>query len=121
MRKNEHQTICIVEFSYGKKAPDSKETKDDVKLARNATRILNKLLDSVSCKKARVYTIQCVNGHIHIRYMVRPLPSVYLYDEFACIKIPTIHVAETRQFRHNFRIRPSANHSETKLWSKVEN
>ncbi|RGB26627.1 hypothetical protein C1646_674631 [Rhizophagus diaphanus] len=70
-------------------APDSKETKDDVKLARNATRILNKLLDSVPCKKARVYTIQCVNGHIHIRYMVRPLPSVYLYDEFACIKIPT--------------------------------
>ncbi|CAG8672403.1 15748_t:CDS:10, partial [Funneliformis caledonium] len=87
MRKKEHQTICIVEFSYGKKAPDSKETEDDVKLARNATRILNKLLDSVPCKKARVYTIQCVNGQIHIRYIARPLPSIYLYDEFACIKI----------------------------------
>ncbi|GBB96202.1 hypothetical protein RclHR1_02700004 [Rhizophagus clarus] len=87
-RKKKHQTICIVEFSYGKKAPDSKKTGDDVKLARNATRILNKLLDSVPCKKARVYTIQCVNGQIHIRYLARPLPSLYLYDEFACIKIP---------------------------------
>jgi len=66
MRKNEHQTICIVEFSYGKKAPDSKETKDDVKLARNATRILNKLLDSVPCKKARVYTIQCVSKYHNV-------------------------------------------------------
>ena len=62
-RKKAHQTICIVEFSYGKKAPDSKETEDDVKLARNATRILNKLLDSVPCKKARVYTIQCVSKY----------------------------------------------------------
>ncbi|CAG8723305.1 3039_t:CDS:2, partial [Funneliformis caledonium] len=89
MRKKEHQTICIVEFSYGKLAPENKEISDDVKLARNATRILNKLLDSVPCKKARVYTIQCVNGQIHIRFMVRPLPSVYLYEEFVCIKIPT--------------------------------
>ena len=32
----------------------------------------------------------------------------------------TIHVAEIRQFRPNFSIRISANHSETKLWPKVE-
>ncbi len=63
MRKKEHQTICIVEFSYGKLAPENKEISDDVKLARNATRILNKLLDLVPCKKARVYTIQCVSKY----------------------------------------------------------
>jgi len=27
-KKKEHQTICIVEFSYGKKAPNSNETGD---------------------------------------------------------------------------------------------
>lgn len=31
-----------------------------------------------------------------------------------------IHVAEIRQIRPNFSIRISANHSETKLWPKVE-
>jgi len=87
-RKKKHQTICIIEFSYGEKAPDNKETGDNVKLARNAMRILNKLLDTVSCKEARVYTIQSANGQIYVRYMVRPLPSVYLYNEFLHIKIP---------------------------------
>ncbi|CAG8633725.1 5566_t:CDS:10 [Funneliformis mosseae] len=28
------------------------------------------------------------NGRIHIRYMVRPLPSVYLYNEFVNLKLP---------------------------------
>lgn len=88
MKKREHQTICITEFSYGEKAPDSKETGDNVKLARNAKRILNKLLGTVYCKDARVYTIQSVNGQIYVQYMVRPFSSVYLYNEFTHIKIP---------------------------------
>ncbi|CAG8751333.1 30488_t:CDS:10, partial [Gigaspora margarita] len=83
-----HQIIGIVEFSKGIKSPDTKDIDDEVKLGRNAMRILNKLLDTVPCEKARVYTIQCVNGDIRIRYMVRPLPSVYLYDEFSCIQLP---------------------------------
>lgn len=83
-----HQIIGIAEFSKGIKSPDTKDIDDEVKLGRNAMRILNKLLDTVPCEKARVYTIQCVNGDIRIRYMVRPLPSVYLYDEFSCIQLP---------------------------------
>ncbi|CAB4426373.1 unnamed protein product [Rhizophagus irregularis] len=62
IRKKDHQTIGIVEFSRGKKAPDSKDVDDKVKLSRNAMRILNKLLETISCERARVYTIQCVNG-----------------------------------------------------------
>ncbi|CAB4377806.1 unnamed protein product [Rhizophagus irregularis] len=46
----------------GKKAPDSKDVDDKVKLGHHAMRILNKLLETISCKRARVYTIQCVNG-----------------------------------------------------------
>ncbi|GET53109.1 uncharacterized protein OCT59_003768 [Rhizophagus irregularis] len=46
----------------GKKAPDSKDVDDKVKLSHHAMRILNKLLETISCKRARVYTIQCVNG-----------------------------------------------------------
>ena len=110
-KKKGHQTICITEFSYGEKAPDSKENSDNVKISRNAKRILNKLLDTVFCKEARVYTIQTVSkyhivkfltlqffywfyiifsldGQIYVQYMVRPLPSVYLYNEFTHIKIP---------------------------------
>ncbi|CAI2188665.1 18162_t:CDS:2 [Funneliformis geosporum] len=60
MRKKEHQTICIVEFSY----------------------------DSVSCKKACVYTIQCV---------------IYLYEEFVCIKIPT-SFDDIEQFAMNMKM-----------------
>ncbi|RIB27457.1 hypothetical protein C2G38_2160553 [Gigaspora rosea] len=66
-----------------------KDTDDQVKLSRNAKRILNKLLDKVPCEKARVYTIQSVNRNISIKFMVRPLPSIYLYEEFVSIKIPT--------------------------------
>ncbi|CAG8573636.1 16273_t:CDS:2, partial [Acaulospora colombiana] len=88
VEKKNPQTIGIVEFSRGKKASKTKDIDDQVKLGRNAVRALNKLLEKVPCRKARVYTIQCVNGRIHIRYMVRPLPSIYLYDEFACIKLP---------------------------------
>jgi hypothetical protein len=62
-RKKDHQTIGIVEFSRGKKAPDSKDVDDKVKLSRNAMRILNKLLETISCERARVYTIQCVSKY----------------------------------------------------------
>ncbi|CAG8725168.1 9644_t:CDS:2, partial [Acaulospora morrowiae] len=82
------QTIIIMEFSYGQYASEDKDTDDQVKLSCNAKRILNKLLDKVPCEKARVYTIQSVNGNISIKYMVRPLPSIYLYEEFVSIKIP---------------------------------
>ncbi|CAI2191385.1 13032_t:CDS:10 [Funneliformis geosporum] len=82
MRKKEHQTICIVEFSYGKKAPENKEISDDVKLARNATRILNKLLDSVPCKKARVYTIQCMDKSIYDIWF-DPSPQ-YIFTKSLC-------------------------------------
>ncbi|CAG8508986.1 3831_t:CDS:10 [Ambispora leptoticha] len=88
VKKENHRVIGIAEFSKGIKSPNTKDVDDKVKLGRNAMRILNKLLDTVSSEKARVYTIQCVNGEIRIRYMVRPLPSIYLYDEFACIKLP---------------------------------
>ncbi|GES89415.1 hypothetical protein GLOIN_2v1776381 [Rhizophagus clarus] len=87
--KKFRQTIIIIEFSHGQYASADKETDDQVKLSRNAKRILNKLIDRVSCEHARVYTIQSINGNINIKYMVRPLPSIYLYEEFVSIKIPT--------------------------------
>src|SRR5687767_2025354 len=62
-RKKDHQTIGIVEFSKGKKAPDSKDVDDKVKLSRNAMRILNKFLETISYKRARVYTIQYVSKY----------------------------------------------------------
>ncbi|CAG8683613.1 8967_t:CDS:2, partial [Acaulospora morrowiae] len=88
VKKENHRVIGIVEFSKGIKSPDTKDVDDKVKLGRNAMRILNKLLDTVPSEKARVYTVHCANGEIRIRFMVRPLPSIYLYDEFACIKLP---------------------------------
>ncbi|CAG8783280.1 27258_t:CDS:2, partial [Dentiscutata erythropus] len=87
--KKFRQTIIIIEFSHSQYASADKETDDQVKLSRNAKRILNKLLDRVSYEQARVYTIQSINGNINIKYMVRPLPSIYLYEEFVSIKIPT--------------------------------
>ncbi|CAB4423614.1 unnamed protein product [Rhizophagus irregularis] len=83
------QVIIIIEFSHGQYASTDKDTDDKVKLSRNAMRILNKILDKVPCKNARVYTIQSVNERIDIKYMVRPLPSIYLYNEFVSLKIPT--------------------------------
>ncbi|CAG8534790.1 12815_t:CDS:2, partial [Acaulospora morrowiae] len=82
------QTIIIMEFSHGQYASENKDNDDQVKLSRNAKRILNKLLNNVPCKKARVYTIQSINGNISIKYLIRPLPSIYLYEEFVNIKIP---------------------------------
>ncbi|CAG8746554.1 9617_t:CDS:2, partial [Acaulospora colombiana] len=78
VKKENHQVIGISEFSKGIKSPDTKDVDDKVKLGRNAMRILNKLLD----------TTLVLDGEIRIRYMARPLPSIYLYDEFACIKLP---------------------------------
>ncbi|CAG8670388.1 12763_t:CDS:10, partial [Dentiscutata heterogama] len=76
IKKENHRIIGIAEFSRGIKSPDTKDVDDKVKLGRNAMRILNKLLDTVPY------------GEIRIRYMVRPLPSIYLDNEFACIKLP---------------------------------
>ncbi|RHZ78154.1 hypothetical protein Glove_167g78 [Diversispora epigaea] len=58
--KQKKQAIIIIEFSYGRKAPN----------------------------KARVYLIQTVNGYIIIKYFARPLPSIYILQRFASIKIP---------------------------------
>ena len=63
--KKNSQTIIIIEFSFGQYAPMDKDTEDKVKLCRNAKRILNKLLDKVPCKDARVYTIQSVSEYHH--------------------------------------------------------
>ena len=53
------QTIIIVEFSFARKEPETKEDGDQVKLCRNSMRILNKiLLQGVPKDKARVYLIQ---------------------------------------------------------------
>ena len=67
--KKNPRTIGIVEFSRGKKASKTKDIDDQVKLGRNAVRVLNKLLEKVPCRKARVYTIQCVSKY-HIRILV---------------------------------------------------
>lgn len=61
----------IIEFSKGRKATEDKEMDDKIKLGRNAMRMINKLSDEVPCDKLRVYT------------------SVYLFEEFGTIKIPT--------------------------------
>ncbi|CAG8568948.1 2276_t:CDS:10 [Ambispora gerdemannii] len=83
-----NQAIIIVEFSFGRRAPLTKEDNDQVKLCRNSMRILNKLLQSVPKDKARVYLIQAVNGYIIIKYLVRPLPLIYILHQFARIRIP---------------------------------
>ncbi|CAI2178565.1 2598_t:CDS:2, partial [Funneliformis geosporum] len=83
------QAIIIVEFSFARNAPEAKENGDQIKLCRNSMRILNKvLLQGVPKDKARVYLIQAVNGYIIIKYLVRPLPSIYILQQFICIKIP---------------------------------
>ncbi|CAG8787917.1 15314_t:CDS:10, partial [Gigaspora margarita] len=87
--KKDDKYIMIIEFSKGRKATEDKEMDDKIKLGRNAMRMINKLSDEVPCDKLRVYTVQCINGIIRIHYMVRPLPSVYLFEEFGTIKIPT--------------------------------
>lgn len=83
------QAIIIVEFSFARKAPETKEDGDQVKLCRNSMRILNKiLLQGVPKDKARVYLIQAVNGDIIVKYLVRPLPSIYILQQFIRMKIP---------------------------------
>ncbi|CAJ0840970.1 17585_t:CDS:2, partial [Entrophospora sp. SA101] len=70
------------------KASTTKETDDNLKLVRNAKRVVNKLLEKIPSDLLRVYTVQCINGYIHINYMIRPFPCVYLYEKFGKIKIP---------------------------------
>ncbi|CAG8601791.1 16912_t:CDS:2, partial [Acaulospora colombiana] len=86
--KQKNQAIIIVEFSFGRKAPLTKEDGDQVKLCQNSMRILNKLLQDVPKDKARVYLVQAVNGYIIIKYLVRSLPSIYILQKFTHIKIP---------------------------------
>ncbi|CAJ0826470.1 7734_t:CDS:10 [Entrophospora sp. SA101] len=73
-KKKTNKAIVLIEFSKGKKATEKKGD-DHMKLCRNAMRILNNLLKTVSKEIARVYIIQ-------------PLPSIYLLNQFLSIKIP---------------------------------
>ncbi|CAJ0876499.1 4817_t:CDS:2, partial [Entrophospora sp. SA101] len=58
--KKTNKAIVLIEFSKGKKATEKKGD-DHVKLCRNAMRILNDLLKTVSKEIARVYIIQSVS------------------------------------------------------------
>jgi len=82
------QVIIIVEFSYGRRAPESKKDGDQLKLCRNAMRTLNKLLKAVPKDRARVYLVQSFNGFIEIKYLVRPIPSIYILQRFMRTKLP---------------------------------
>ncbi len=55
--------IMLIEFSKGRKATDSKEMDDKIKLGRNAMRLVNKHSDEIPCDKLRVYTVQCINKY----------------------------------------------------------
>ncbi|CAG8562768.1 18728_t:CDS:2 [Acaulospora morrowiae] len=83
------QVIIIIEFSYGRKTPESKKSGDMLKLCRNAMRALNKLLKTIPKDSARVYLVQSFNGFIEIKYLVRPIPSIYILQRFMHTKLPT--------------------------------
>ncbi|CAI2198549.1 13094_t:CDS:2, partial [Funneliformis geosporum] len=86
--KRENKALIIIECSKGPKTPEQKKYDDHVKLCRNSMRLLNKVLENVPKNYARIYLVQCAGGYIDIKYLVRPLPSVYLLDRFLRIKIP---------------------------------
>ncbi|CAG8631413.1 1750_t:CDS:10, partial [Paraglomus occultum] len=91
------QAIIIIEFSRGRKTPTSKKYDDQVKMCRNSMRTLNKLLQTVPKNLARVYLVQSFNGFIEIKYLVRPLPTIYVLQQFLRIKIP-VTFADFEQF-----------------------
>ncbi|CAB4408874.1 unnamed protein product [Rhizophagus irregularis] len=75
----------------GLKAPESKKDGDQLKLCRNAMRTLNKLLITIPKDRARVYLVQSFNGldgFIEIKYLVRPIPSIYILQRFKRTKLP---------------------------------
>ncbi|KAF0489576.1 hypothetical protein F8M41_022049 [Gigaspora margarita] len=86
IKKND-KFIMILEFSKGRKASDNKEIEDQIKLGTNAKKLLDKLSEAIPCNKLKVYTVQCINRVIRIRFMMKPLPSVYVSEEFGSIKI----------------------------------
>ncbi|CAI2198185.1 14456_t:CDS:2, partial [Funneliformis geosporum] len=88
IQTKQNQTIILFEFSYGRRAPLSKEDGDEIKLCRNSMRILNNLLHNVPKDKARIYLVQSANGLIKIKYLIYPLPSIYILQIFTSIKIP---------------------------------
>ncbi|CAG8573497.1 13901_t:CDS:2, partial [Ambispora leptoticha] len=66
----------------------SKKDGDLIKLCRNAMRTLNVQIRKVSKERARIYLVQSFNGFVEIRYIVRPLPTIYILEQFGRIKIP---------------------------------
>ncbi|KAG9297851.1 hypothetical protein G9A89_006792 [Geosiphon pyriformis] len=99
---NKNQVIIITEFSYARKTPLSKKNGDQLKLCRNSMRTLNKLLQIVPKGCARVYLVQSFNGFIEIKYLVRPLPSIYILQRFMCIKIP-VSFGDFEQIAHDLK------------------
>ncbi|CAG8697485.1 11127_t:CDS:2 [Funneliformis caledonium] len=83
-----NQTIILIEFSFCRRTPQSKEDNNQIKLYRNSMRTLNKLLQSISKDIARVYLIQFANGLAKIKYLVCLLSLIYILQLFTCIKIP---------------------------------
>ncbi|CAG8593431.1 13445_t:CDS:10, partial [Ambispora gerdemannii] len=82
------QTIVIIEFSRGRTTPMSKRDGDSLKLCRNAMRTLNVLLGKVPKERARIYLVQSFDGFVEIKYLIRPLPKIYMLQQFGRIKIP---------------------------------
>ncbi|CAG8537838.1 1219_t:CDS:10, partial [Ambispora leptoticha] len=57
-----NQTIVLIEFSYGRRAPLSKIEGDEVKLCRNSMRVLNKLLKETPKDVAQIYLVQTASS-----------------------------------------------------------
>nr|CAG8626455.1 416_t:CDS:2 [Entrophospora candida] len=75
------------------KMPESKKYNDYAKLCRSSMRLLNKVLEYVP-KIMHEYisynVLVCIvdnSGYIDIKYLVHPLPSVYLLNQFLRVKI----------------------------------
>ncbi|CAG8707248.1 12890_t:CDS:2, partial [Acaulospora colombiana] len=78
LTKQTHQILALFEFSFGRKAPMSKDYEDRVKLSRNAMRTLNKIAQ----KNALWTDVHTIHGS------TSPINILYLYEEFACIRYP---------------------------------
>jgi len=51
----------LIEFSEERKASATKEIDGDIKLARNAMRTVNRLLEKFPSNIRGVYTVQCIS------------------------------------------------------------
>ncbi|RIA85792.1 hypothetical protein C1645_879083 [Glomus cerebriforme] len=72
-----------LEFSYGRKAPESKIVS---KRNENSKQIIKNYTKG-PWHRARVYLVQSFNGFIEIKYLVRPIPSIYILQRFMRTKL----------------------------------